>query len=130
MKREITFRPAFDRRHEDPKKNYGIHGVDMLWILEGKLGAVQFLVYTGWQLPHIKDSEPMAADLGYHSPKPRYEGHTPMSGECKHVKGGKCYYDGSGLNADRVLEILRREGSDGVWRELEEYYTETFGGLE
>lgn len=53
-----------------------------------------------------------------------------MSGECKHVKGGKCYYDGSGLNADRVFEILRREGSDGVWRELEEYYTETFGGLE
>ena len=35
--------PAFDKRNGDPKKNYGIHGVNLRFVLKSKLGAVQFL---------------------------------------------------------------------------------------
>jgi hypothetical protein len=173
---EITeFLPAYDKRDLDPKKNYGIHGVTLRMVLKGPEGAVQFVVYTNWQLPHVteenhrrahgnhvRDStlrglfDPMPADLGYHSPKPMYEGQEPMgsvkfdfehkqilegaSGDieiptrvqtgtfepCELLGGGPCYYDGSTLNAEPVFEVLLREGSAGVWRELREYYMRTF----
>lgn len=135
----VTFRPAFDRRDPDPSKNYGIHGVEIRWLYKAALGATQFLLYTGWQLPHVeRDMEenwprdrigfritrPSPADLGYHSPAPQYEGQSAM--ECDVLPGGKCFYDGSGLNAEPVFECLVREGGDAVWRELENYYAELF----
>ena len=115
----------------------------MLWVLSGELGAIQFLVYTNWNLPHVQrelDSEPlnkcpymfhkpMAADLGYHSPKPTYEGQDKMTDKCKHLGDRPCYYDGSGLRAEKVFDILLKEGGDGVWKELENEYTSRFGEL-
>jgi hypothetical protein len=143
LRRIVTFEPAFDRRHEDPKKNYGIHGVTLRMVVAGEEGATQFVVYTNWMLPHVADematkpcrldyngkcgcatlSKPMAADLGYHRKTPSYPGQTPMGEKCEYT-GADCYYDGSGLNAERVLDILTKEGDEGVWRELESYYQE------
>lgn len=143
VKRDIVFYPAYDKRNVDPAKNYGIHGVTLTFFLIGDLGAVQFKIYTNWQLPHVQretDARPpdsrfpymfheaRAVDLGYHSPKPLYEGQTLLSDQC-HILGGPCYYDGSSLNGEPIFDVLRAEGNDGVWRELEQYYTETFGEL-
>ena len=129
MKQEIKFRAAYDKRHPDPKQNFGIHGADMLWLLTGKHGAVQFLVYTGWQLPHIEDTKVLPADIGYHSKKPMYEGQEPMSEKCDVLGGCRCYYDGSGLVADEVFRKLVTHGSDAVWSHLKEYYKDRFGEL-
>ena len=132
--RIITFSPALDKRNTDPKKNYGIHGVDLRFVLKGDEGAIQFVLYTGWHLPHVahelkqRGSEmlaPMPADLGYHSPHPMYEGQTSM-GPCEYLNGHDCYYDGSSLNAEGVFELLLEEGSDRVWKELEEEYERRF----
>ena len=54
MEKIVKFYPAFDRR-KDPKGNYGIHGVDMRMILKGDKGAVQFVLYTNWHLPHVQE---------------------------------------------------------------------------
>jgi hypothetical protein len=95
LERIFLIRPAFDKRHVDPDKNYGIHGAEMLFIVKGERGAVQFVLYTNWQLPHVtkewlkKDLgkpqgkymtlwRPIPADVGYHSPKPMYEGQEPI----------------------------------------------------
>lgn len=183
FERIVLFRPAYDKRSNDPKKDYGINGVEMLMVLKGPEGAVQFLLLTNWQLPHInKEFEdrpplpdlpppvfdipgyrprfsmkhllcrPMPADLGYHSPKPMYEGQEPMGLKeikirknpkkkgmngyftstnpkptpCEWLDGKPCYYDGSGINAEPIFDVLLREGSDGVWRELEKYYHSVF----
>lgn len=139
FERIVSFSPAYDRRHADPRKNYGIHGVVLRMVLKGPLGATQFVLFTNWQLPHVTEETmerclargedriglkvsflPTPADLGYHWGAPHYQGQTAR--DCEYVAGGKCYYDGSGLNAERIYETLVREGSDGVWRELEEYY--------
>jgi hypothetical protein len=137
FERIVHMRPAYDKRDSDPKKNYGIHGVNLTMILKGEEGAVQFVLFTNWQLPHVQketydkhfgDRErielfttPMAADLGYHWPTERYEGQTVCKDKCDWLNG-PCYYDGSSLNAERVFEVLLREGSEGVWRELESFY--------
>ncbi len=142
FEKRIEFHPAYDRRHEDPNKNYGIHGVTMLWLLIGPKGAIQFVVYTGWHLPEVRDEleakflknpdevglrirRPMPADLGYHSPVPMYADQGMMTDDCD-VLGGVCYYDGSGLQAEGVFELLVREGGDAVWNRLEEVYNLRF----
>src|SRR5690606_10744290 len=141
MEKIIKFRPAFDKRNANPNKNYGIHGVEIAFVLKGELGAVQFVIFTNWHLPHVTEEflakpldkmdirclfMPSAADVGYHSPKPMYEGQEPV-GECECLDGKICYYDGSGLQAQDIFNnILLTEGSDGVWKELERRYKNIF----
>jgi len=141
FKREIIFDPAYDERNAESGKNYGIHGVNLRFYLTGPKGAVQFVLHTNWHLPHVEkelDSRldikwphlychPLPVDLGYHSPKRRYKGQTLLTKDCPLLKG-KCYYDGSSLNAEPVYKRLLQEGSDGVWKELEKYYLGIFPG--
>ena len=54
MERIVEFYPAYDERN-NPKGNYGIHGVDLRRRLKGDKGAVQFVLYTKWHLPHVQD---------------------------------------------------------------------------
>ena len=141
FERIVTMHPAFDKRSADPGKNFGIHGVELRMVLKGPLGATQFLLYTNWHLPHVRDeleqrllsepasavalrchARPTPADLGYHWSTPRYADQEAR--DCDLLAGGKCYYDGSGLSAEPVFERLLREGSDGVWKELEDFYRE------
>ncbi len=142
FERTITFDPAFDKRDPNPAKNYGIHGVTLRFVLKGTQGAVQFVLYTNWYLPHVQQEldlrlddkfphlscHPMPADLGYHSPVPRssYQADVDGQDDCS-ILGGRCYYDGSALNAEPVYERLLREGDAGVWAALEKYYGRVFG---
>lgn len=71
----------------------------------------------------------MAFDLGYHSPVPLYEGQSPMS-DCHLLPGRACFYDGSGLMADTPWRLLREEGDAAVWKHLEDYYADTFSGVD
>ena len=111
---------AYDKRHPDPSKNYGIHGVECRWVLKGGRGAVQFLIYTDWHLPAVAASlaekcrtprditlffQPMGADVGYHALMPQYDSQTPTP-NCPYLDGQPCYYDGSGLAAKTMLALL------------------------
>ncbi|MFA5937582.1 MAG: hypothetical protein WC822_06930 [Candidatus Paceibacterota bacterium] len=140
MERIVNLTAAYDRRNPDPSENYGVHGVNMLFILKGKLGAVQFLLYTNWQLPHVRKEfehrtdhylcEPMPVDIGYHSPNKMWDDQSPISDSCEWLDGKPCYYDGSGLYAEEVYVKMLNGGSDAVWKELESFYVKTFGALE
>ena len=142
FERIVQFHPAFDKRHADPSKNYGIHGVQIRFVLKGPFGATQFGLYTSWQLPHVMKElkakwwgksghehtfDPIPTDLGYHAYEPQYDGQTRM-GSCDILPDaeGGCYYDGSTLAAERVFERLLREGDASVWAELEEQYRDRF----
>lgn len=156
--RIVTFTPAFDKRDPDPKKNFGIHGVELRMVLKGPEGAIQFVVFTGWHWL-TNTHGPMAADFGYHARKPQYEGHLPIGGTafnyekmieigttdhplqfpervetgtftpCEYLDGAPCYYDGSGLYAEKVFQRMIREGDDAVWQELEQAYASRFCGV-
>lgn len=131
FERELVIKPGYDRRAE----GNGQHCVDMIWYLKGEKGIIQFVLYTGWYasiipqpgtdwtLMHVKQEDWMKvlpADLGYHSPVPMYDDQGTM--DCTLLPGGKCYYDGSGLNANRIFSILVHQGGEAVWLELEEEY--------
>jgi hypothetical protein len=135
LKRDIVLRPGYNHGSK------GVHGVDLCFYLTGQLGVIQFIVYTNWMTPEVQADydartpnprspytfhQPIAADIGYHSPKPMYEGQTSMQGDCKLIGGRTCYYDGSSLGAEKVMDVLRREGSEGVWSYMENEYRERF----
>lgn len=133
--REVLFTPAFDKRHPDPSKNYGIGAMRVFFLLHGPKGIMQFVVGTGIYLPHVADElrardtgyNPFAVqgwDIGYHSPVPQYEGQSPM--KCEHLPGGECYYDGSSLQAEDFLPQFLEGGHKAVWAMLEDRYRDRF----
>jgi hypothetical protein len=141
--REFEIAAAYDKRVESGGR-YGQHCVDFRFYLKGPKGVVQFILCTGWSKAIIATPEkpwqelgvvrtrnnpdvlwdPMPADLGYHSPVPRYEDQTAM--DCHILPEGKCYYDGSGLNANRIFSLMVHEGGEAMWKALERYYRELF----
>lgn len=138
FRREVTMRGAFDKRSTDPKRDYGIHGMDLKFLLHGPKATMQFLVYTGLHLPHIHEelhrkrgpgdawlSAPQGADIGYHADVPQYEGQTGM--ECEYRPGKRCYYDGTSLGADEFMPEFLAGGSEAVWTMLEHRYHSRFG---
>lgn len=136
LERWVEFMPAFDKRSDDPKKNYGIGDVRVFFYLRGKKGAVQFAFGTGIFLPdthtkwlsrfpfNAKRVPYMAHDIGYHSPVPMYEDQTGRP-DCELLKG-ECFYDGSALNAEKYMSALVEKGSSEVWKLMLEYYFNRF----
>ena len=88
----IEWTPAYDRRHRDPEKNYGIHGMNLRFILIGPKGTTQFLVYTNWMLPENRKTwnekvaaclcQSQPADAGYYAYAPQRDGQEPLSQSC------------------------------------------------
>jgi len=136
----VRFQAGFDKRDSDPNKNYGVSGVRITFFYGNPVdGYVQFVILTDWYPTCMKNEArgmqerlagiyPMAADVGYHSPKPFYDNHMKM--ECDMMEQGHCYYDGSGLHAEHVMKKLLDEGDEAVWKHLEEYWDETFNSAE
>lgn len=122
LERIFVVEPAFH------KKNHGIHCAELRMVVKGDRGAVQFVLFTGWYLPHssVADTKPLPADLGWHSPKPMYKGQSPVRQSCEYLDGKPCYYDGTSLGAQDVFNLLISEGSDAVWTLLENRYHELF----
>lgn len=131
MSRSITMQPGYD--HRSFGCDHGQHGMTVRFLMQGPLGAVQFVFYLLDMVPgnfEFGNSKPngvrsiMSVDLGYHSPVPIYENQRQM--DCDFILGGRCYYDGSGLDAGPVLEAFAEHGPHAVWAELARMYQGVF----
>lgn len=109
MERKINFKPGYDERSDDPKKNYGVHGMEIWFSLIGDKRGVEFGIYTSWMTPGVRDEyekkdwefhtykvlhEPRSLGITYHSPIPIYEGQHFM-GEYR-ITNGKETFDTGG----------------------------------
>ncbi len=125
LERTIHFEPAYDSRAQD----CGVHGVDAIWWLKGPLGAVEFVLYTSWDLRHVAAElgfrPPLPADIRYHSPKPMSEDQKPETVDCK-IIGGACFSAGSALNSNAYFDVLVEQGGEALWEKMEEYYHAVF----
>ena len=128
LERAVIFQPGYLDPRTGPN-SYGRHGMEIKWLLRGPRGATQFLMYTDWvpgqkdRNPRVADMFPMAADLGYHARVPQYEGAEEwgLHERCEYLTG-RCYYDGSGLQAQPVLDRFIRDGEQAIWDALEDRY--------
>ena len=128
--RIVIWTPAYDRRNPDPAKNYGVHGMELRFVLkEPGVGATQFVIFTNWMLPHLRYgprriegflTEPTPDDVGYHALVAQYEGQETMAEACEYLDGKPCYYDGSSLTANDLFDRFVTEGEEAVWQSLQE----------
>ena len=139
FERIVKVSPAFDKRDANPAKNYGIGSCRITFILKGELGAIQFVISTDWYVQsareHLKrfpprhSGKPDGWDVGYHSPKPMYEGQSVQVSDCDLV-GGPCHYDGSSCLADEWVEDFVAGGTEWLWPKMEAEYGERFAPRE
>ena len=114
FKREIKFIPTYD------------DSMTIRFFLHGKKGVIHFAIRTGWKKDKQYEKTGLSAygsDVGYHSPKPMYEGQKPQE-NCDIYE--TCYYDGSSLLAERYFNDLMEAGEDYIWSKLESVYKGRF----
>lgn len=131
--KKVIFEPAFDKRDPDPKKDYGIGSVRLIFILKGEKGAVQFALLTGWYLPHIQANriaynKPLGC-IDCHSYVKRFDYQILHEDCCVLTDAKGCYCDGSSVAGFDFYAILLEDGSKGVWRELKSYYYSVFSDV-
>lgn len=99
-------------------------------VLIGPKGAVQFVwMQVPPGLSRMYPDGRMGTDLGYHAYSPQFDDDEAM--ECDLLVGqDRCYYDGSALWADRVLNVWRAHDYDDgwLWAYLANAYRHTFDG--
>jgi hypothetical protein len=111
-------------------KNAGIGFYStMFWLfLKGSSGVVQFSLL--WPYEKIGDQlemhMPFPVDIGFHSPRPLYEGQAPDDEECSAI-GGICYYKSSDLLAQRAFDMFLEYGERALWLFMENEYEKAFG---
>ena len=135
MERAVVFQPGFKHdRAGDPGRDYGQHGMEIIWYLRGPKGAAVFNLFAGWVPgvkgipPALSEFYPTGSDLGYHALVPQYEGQEDYRrDDCTLMPGGTCYYDGSGLAAERVATAFIEHGEPAVWAALESRYEDITG---
>jgi hypothetical protein len=137
----VQFTPGYNCADRG-MRGHGVHGMEIRWLLRGPAGAAQFLLYSDWIPGQLSPGHglmpdgsyswqsvrgdplyPMGADVGYHARRPQFDGQDPMSDECI-VLGGPCYYDGSGMRADKLTKVFVQFGEQAVWDELESVYAD------
>lgn len=134
LERGIRFQVGYIDPTTGPS-SVGRHGMNLTFLLRGTKGVVQFLIYTNWMPDpdHILSevllergyfdlAAPMGADVGYHARVAQYEEHSYVTQECEFLDGDRCYYDGSGLQANELLRRFVVDGDSAVWSELEDWY--------
>jgi hypothetical protein len=136
--REVRVLPAYDLRH---KPDYGVGSAKLLFLLRGRKGVVQFLVYTGWHLssvvedfrtqygpPPVSDwRRAQPVDLGEHAYLPQYPGQAPFTEACDVLNGARCYYDGTSHGAEELYWRMIAEGDAAVWEVLQQRYDALIG---
>ena len=133
FERRWAFRPAYDHT-DDPNKGWGT--MKAYAALVGPGGAITLTIKTGWALP---ESQTRMKALGFEASDPSIwkgegaavgihhktdPGHALGDPEPCDYFDGDCYFDISYLAAEDVFERFIREGEDGLWASLAEWYEE------
>jgi len=126
FERHIDIVPAYDKRGA----GYGRHCADMFFVLKGPNGAVDLHVFTGWELPRLRDDPgpgAVGAYLRFHSPKPQYQGDVVSVEACACLDGKPCYCGVTSMGAEPVFDILVEQGLEALWAEMERLYHAELG---
>lgn len=85
LERRMYFRPAYHKVNNDPAKDYGVHSMEINFVLIGPNGAIHFTNFSGMMLDKTWEwwdktgrmshayKMHMGADVGYHTAKPQFK---------------------------------------------------------
>lgn len=130
----IFLTPAFEAIDDDPSKNYGIGGVNLIFAEKRGDLVIECSFYTEWYLPNVQERlhdkrgryyrpQPTCNGIYWHYPARKNEWQSHQK-ECI-ISGGECYGEvGSALYAEKITERLLSEGGVGVWDEIDQAFKE------
>jgi len=142
FERILRMLPPFDNR-DLPEGNFGIGGLEILFLLKRNNRAIFFRISTAIHLPRVWEDlkgrvaeslrhgidviipEAKGTTLGYYSPVQRYAGQ-PVVEECSYTEG-PCYFDGSSIRAQGWYDAWLEHGTDRIWEKLEKEWKSVFG---
>lgn len=122
--------------------NYGGGSMQLWFYVKGEKGGVSCSFSTSWFLPQNQERslamytkgypfnpceelmQPKGTDVSYHS-KTKLKDYLSPSPNCE-VTDGDCYADGSSLYAREWVLVFLHEGSEGIFKRLEQYYATVF----
>jgi len=135
FQRLVKWTPAYNHIAE----GYGRHGMEVKFVLIGEQAAIQFVLYTNWMTAADRANEidehrgggyclhkPQPSDFGYHARHPQYKGQSIQAESCDYLGGAPCYYDGSGMRANKVFDVFTDGGEEALWKALEDEYQARF----
>lgn len=132
--RYIHIEAGWDKRDPNPSKNYGVSGGRMTFFERrgSKIIQCNFLLdnYPTEELRLTNrdrkyDTYPICDGLGTHYKFKKDASEWAYKNEECLVTGGKCYFEaGSALYGEIVRERFLKEGSDGVWDEIDKEFRE------
>lgn len=131
LSQTIRVLPGWDKRDQ----NESYHGCEVIFILRGEKGVLTFAFATDWapmnvqqqymngvQRTNVIGVQPKPIDVVFHSPTPPLVPHLAQREDCPYMDNGVCYAAVSKLQATTLRDILLKEGSLGVWREMGQRY--------
>lgn len=157
MKREILFQPAWDKTDPDPKKNYGVNCLTILFHVIVDRGVVEFELSTNWYQEHVMQKrldamkqdvwsgkkdflirtwiEPYPMDVCYFAFERISEDDIYFEDGVRNLSEVRPYYYDHKFMDEKyekqAKEVAYRklvdEGDESLWQYLEEYYINTFG---
>lgn len=130
LERLIWSRNAYEERHEDPSKDYGVAGVTLGFVVIGSEGAVEWELLTNSYLPATEEAYkerkisflgPTAGPVWWHWRTPRWENHDDR-GQCEWLQADHCFSDIGFSIGDEVNKAFTNYGYDGVFNKLKVLY--------
>jgi hypothetical protein len=133
LNRRVKVIPGYDRRHDDPVKDFGVHDCRIYFYVVGRQGAVVLEVGTNWypdsvmkwwasrdMLPRME--HPIDGPLTIHSA-------TPVKGSkkrrCAFRDDLPCWeFSSSHLHGQELTKVLRTQGSAALLAVMERIYGE------
>lgn len=112
--------------------SHGMHGLDIVFYVNGLKGAVYFTLFTGWtpqdtQIIHYSNNLGVTpAKLGYISKEPIFNHQEIKKEKIDFLDINGYYEDFSGSNSKDAYFTLVNGGDDALWNFLEQYYRYTF----
>ncbi len=131
--REVRFIPGYDLR-EKPG-NYGIHGMELHFLLRHRSAAPQWTVYfeayTNWMPRTVqrnwkyigeeafstRETDAYGIQVGYHSTVQLNE-YQYSHDACDWLDGARCYCGSSGGDERKIFGSFVDSGEEAVWTEL------------
>ena len=133
--RRVSFRAGYDKRHDDPSKDYGIAGVKIRFALIDGDRAVTWDLLTDWFVDGVSlhGLGPTAGAVSWHWAPERVgsdQEHFWEEGDCDVLPGGRCRGDAVYMIGDEAFRALRHGGEDGLWEFLAEQLAYDFADEE
>lgn len=150
MEHKVAFVPGYDCikfeclwGHRDCAPgsggSHGKGGLKIHFVTKGDLGAIEFILGTGWYpqfaIPSNIETrycewggEAYPYTIGYHSKTPMYDDHEVSAMKCEYLDGKPCYSGESNLRSYDAMYALVNGGEEALWGFLDAYYEHMFRG--